>query len=95
MDDNKNLPDDQNLDGSGPEPTMQDIMTKVDEVLASKKEDEVNLKELILKQNDAITKLQEENAELKKVNLELATQTSAPQSTMSVEEIMMKSFAKE
>lgn len=80
---------------SGSEPSMADIMAKVDEVLTSKKEDEVNLKDLVLKQNDAITKLQEENAELKKANLELATKTSAPESNLSVEEIMMKNFAKE
>lgn len=87
----------QNLEdnGSGSEPTMADIMSKVDEVLSSKKDEEVDLKELILKQNDAITKLQAENVELKKANLELATKTSAPESTMGVEEIMMKSFVKE
>ena len=87
----------QNLEdkGSGSEPTMADIMSKVDEVLSSKKDEEVDLKELILKQNDAITKLQAENVELKKANLELATKTSAPENTMSVEEIMMKSFVKE
>ena len=81
--------------GSEPEPPLNEMMTKVDELLTKVKEPEVNYKELIAKQNTVIDELLERNKELEDANLKLATMQSAPEKNMTAEEIMLKEFVKE
>lgn len=82
--------------GSGPEPngpTLEEVNAKIDKILDDK--DDFDFKTLIDKQQKAIEKLLSENEKLKDANLKLASTKSAPEHTMSVEEILSKNFVKE
>lgn len=81
---------------SGSEPTLTQMMSKVDELLEqAKKEPEIDYKELVTKQNTVIENLQSRIKDLEDANLKLATTQSAPESNMTAEEIMLKAFTKE
>jgi hypothetical protein len=80
---------------SEPEPTLNEMMTKVDELLTKVENPEVNYEELVTKQNTVIDRLQVRIKELEDANLKLATMQSAPEKNMTAEEIMLKEFVKE